>query len=55
MVRRWILTFLRRNGRVAPNKPLRRNRNGDGSDGEDKFIDKCKQPACLYKWVYDLI
>ena len=51
-----ILTFLRRNGRVAPNKPLRRNRNADGSDGEDKFIGAyVKQPKPgLYKWVYDL-
>ena len=51
-----ILTFLRRNGRVAPNKPLRRNRNPDGSDGEDKFIGAyVKQPKPgLYKWVYDL-
>ena len=51
-----ILTFLRRTGRVAPNKPLRRNRNADGSDGEDKFIGAyVKQPKPgLYKWVYDL-
>ncbi len=51
-----ILTFLRRNGRVAPNKPRRALRNNDGSDGEDKFIGAyVKQPKPgLYKWVYDL-
>ena len=51
-----ILTFLRRNGRVAPNKPLRKARNEDGSEGEDKFIGAyVKQPKPgLYKWVYDL-
>ena len=51
-----ILTFLRRNGRVAPDKPLRRNKNVDGSDGEDKFTGAyVKEPKPgLYKWVYDL-
>lgn len=51
-----ILTFLRRSGRVAPNKPKRMNRNADGSDGEGKFTGAyVKEPKPgLYKWVYDL-
>jgi len=51
-----ILTFLRRSGRVAPNKPQRMFKNADGSDGEGKFIGAyVKQPKPgLYKWVYDL-
>ena len=51
-----ILTFLRRSGRVAPNKPQRKQKNEDGSDGEGKFVGAyVKQPKPgLYKWVYDL-
>ena len=51
-----ILTFLRRSGRVAPNKPWRKKRNADGSDGEGKFTGAyVKEPnPGLYKWVYDL-
>jgi DNA polymerase elongation subunit (family B) len=51
-----ILTFLRRSGRVAPDRPLRRNRKEDGSDGEEKFTGAyVKEPKPgLYKWVYDL-
>jgi len=51
-----ILTFLRRSGRVAPNKPKRVARNEDGSDGEGKFTGAyVKEPKPgLYKWVYDL-
>jgi len=51
-----ILTFLRRSGRVAPNKPRRKQRNDDGSDGEGKFTGAyVKEPKPgLYKWVYDL-
>ena len=51
-----ILTFLRRGGRVAPNKPQRKFKNEDGSDGEGKFVGAyVKQPKPgLYKWVYDL-
>ena len=51
-----ILTFLRRSGRVAPNKPRRKERNEDGSDGEGKFTGAyVKEPKPgLYKWVYDL-
>ena len=51
-----ILTFLRRSGRVAPNKPRRMARNEDGSDGEGKFTGAyVKEPKPgLYKWVYDL-
>ena len=51
-----ILTFLRRNGRVAPDRPMRRNKKEDGSDGEDKFTGAyVKEPKPgLYKWVYDL-
>lgn len=51
-----ILTFLRRSGRVAPNKPQRMGKNADGSDGEEKFTGAyVKQPKPgLYKWVYDL-
>ena len=51
-----ILTFLRRGGRVAPNKPQRMHKNTDGSDGEGKFVGAyVKQPKPgLYKWVYDL-
>lgn len=51
-----ILTFLRRSGRVAPNKPRRKPRNEDGSDGEGKFTGAyVKEPKPgLYKWVYDL-
>jgi len=51
-----ILTFLRRGGRVAPNKPQRMYKNEDGSEGEGKFVGAyVKQPKPgLYKWVYDL-
>ena len=51
-----ILTFLRRSGRVAPNKPRRKEKNADGSDGEGKFTGAyVKEPnPGLYKWVYDL-
>jgi DNA polymerase elongation subunit (family B) len=51
-----ILTFLRRGGRVAPNKPQRKFKKEDGSDGESKFVGAyVKQPKPgLYKWVYDL-
>ena len=51
-----ILTFLRRGGRVAPNKPQRKFKNDDGSEGEGKFVGAyVKQPKPgLYKWVYDL-
>ena len=51
-----ILTFLRRSGRVAPNKPQRMFKNADGSDGEGKFTGAyVKEPKPgLYKWVYDL-
>jgi DNA polymerase elongation subunit (family B) len=51
-----ILTFLRRSGRVAPNKPRRKARNDDGTDGEGKFTGAyVKEPKPgLYKWVYDL-
>ena len=51
-----ILTFLRRSGRVAPNKPQRMHKNDDGTEGEGKFIGAyVKQPKPgLYKWVYDL-
>jgi DNA polymerase elongation subunit (family B) len=51
-----ILTFLRRSGRVAPNKPQRKQRNADGSDAEGKFTGAyVKEPKPgLYKWVYDL-
>ena len=51
-----ILTFLRRSGRVAPNKPRRKEKNADGSDGEGKFTGAyVKEPKPgLYKWVYDL-
>src|SRR5210317_162492 len=51
-----ILTFLRRNGRVAPNKPSRKEKNDDGTDSEEQFAGAyVKQPIPgLYKWVYDL-
>ena len=51
-----ILTFLRRSGRVSTNKPRRKPRNDDGSDGEGKFTGAyVKEPKPgLYKWVYDL-
>ena len=51
-----MLTFLRRSGRVAPNKARRVPRNEDGSDGESKFTGAyVKEPKPgLYKWVYDL-
>lgn len=51
-----ILTFLRRSGRIAPNKPMRKQKNADGSDGEGKFTGAyVKEPnPGLYKWVYDL-
>src|SRR5210317_1088966 len=51
-----ILTFLRRSGRVAPDKPRRKERNADGSDAEGKFTGAyVKEPTPgLYKWVYDL-
>ena len=41
---------------VAPNKPKRKQKNEDGSDGEGKFVGAyVKQPKPgLYKWVYDL-
>ena len=51
-----ILTFLRRSDRIAPNKPQRKQKNDDGSDGEGKFTGAyVKEPKPgLYKWVYDL-
>ena len=51
-----ILTFLRRSGRVAPDKPDRADKNEDGTDGEEKFTGAyVKEPKPgLYKWVYDL-
>ena len=51
-----MLTFLRRSGRVAPNKPRRRARNDDGTEAEGKFTGAyVKEPKPgLYKWVYDL-
>ena len=51
-----ILTYLRRNGKVAPDRPLRRNKNTDGTDGEDKFTGAyVKEPKPgMYPWVYDL-
>ena len=51
-----ILTFLRRSGRVAPDRPQRRSKNADGSDAEGKFTGAyVKEPKPgLYKWVYDL-
>ena len=46
-----ILTFLRRSGRVAPNKPKRK-----GEDSEGKFEGAyVKEPIPgLYQWLYDL-
>ena len=46
-----ILTFLRRSGRVAPNKPKRK-----GDDSEGKFEGAyVKEPVPgLYQWLYDL-
>ena len=51
-----ILTFLRRSNRIAPDRPLRRSKNADGSDAEGKFTGAyVKEPKPgLYKWVYDL-
>jgi DNA polymerase elongation subunit (family B) len=51
-----MLTFLRRSGRVAPNKPRRKARNEDGTEVEGKFTGAyVKEPKPgLYKWVYDL-
>ena len=50
-----ILTFLRRSGRVAPNKPKRTPRV-EGEDSGGKFTGAyVKEPKPgLYKWVYDL-
>ncbi|MEK9699639.1 MAG: DNA polymerase domain-containing protein, partial [Candidatus Poseidoniales archaeon] len=41
---------------MAPNKPARKQKNADGSDGEGKFTGAyVKEPnPGLYKWVYDL-
>ena len=41
---------------VAPDRPLRRSKNADGSDAEGKFHGAyVKEPKPgLYKWVYDL-
>jgi len=60
MSSRWlegaILVYLKKIGVVAPNKPRRKPRNEDGSDGEGKFTGAyVKEPKPgLYKWVYDL-
>jgi DNA polymerase elongation subunit (family B) len=50
-----ILTFLRRSGRVAPNKPKRAPRV-EGEESGGKFTGAyVKEPKPgLYKWVYDL-
>ena len=50
-----ILTFLRRSGRVAPNKPKRAPKV-DGEESGGKFTGAyVKEPKPgLYKWVYDL-
>ena len=48
-----ILTFLRRSGRVAPNKPLRRNREEEENNKFTGAYVKEPKPG-LYKWVYDL-
>ena len=50
-----ILTFLRRSGRVAPNKPKRAPKV-EGEESGGKFTGAyVKEPKPgLYKWVYDL-
>ena len=50
-----ILTFLRRSGRVAPNKPVRRYSKEDAAPGGKFTGAYVKEPKPgLYKWVYDL-
>ena len=50
-----ILTFLRRNGRVAPDKPIRRWSKEDEPVGGKFTGAYVKEPKPgLYKWVYDL-
>ena len=50
-----ILTFLRRNGRVAPDKPVRRYSKEDEAPGGKFTGAYVKEPKPgLYKWVYDL-
>ena len=50
-----ILTFLRRSGRVAPNKPKREHKPEDWESGGKFTGAYVKEPTPgLYKWVYDL-
>ena len=50
-----ILTFLRRSGRVAPNKPPRVARDENDTNGGKFTGAYVKEPKPgLYKWVYDL-
>src|SRR5210317_757390 len=50
-----ILTFLRRSGRVAPNKPPRVARDENDTSGGKFTGAYVKEPKPgLYKWVYDL-
>ena len=48
-----ILTFLRRNGKIAPNKPKRRNCEYETNTKFTGAYVKQPKPG-LYKWVYDL-
>ena len=48
-----ILTFLRRNGKIAPNKPKRRNSEYETNTKFTGAYVKQPNPG-LYKWVYDL-
>jgi len=48
-----ILTFLRRNGKIAPNKPKRRNSEYETNTKFTGAYVKQPKPG-LYKWVYDL-
>jgi len=48
-----ILTFLRRSGRVAPDKPQRKQSTDGGSDSFAGAYVKEPKPG-LYKWIYDL-
>lgn len=48
-----ILTFLRRSGRIAPNKPKRMYSDGDADSKFTGAYVKEPKPG-LYKWIYDL-
>ena len=49
-----ILTFLRRNNLIAPDKPIRRYNRDEAPGGKFKGAYVKEPKPGLYKWVYDL-